>query len=289
MKHRVRFFALFILPTGVFLFGITTYPMIIALQMSFFDLSRPAGGGTFVGLANFAGLLTNSRFLGSIGRSCLHTSLSVVFHFAIGLPLALLINKKLKGIGVLRSLLVIPWLLTPVVAATTWILLYNPSLGLMKYLSIFGISYRMNPLGHPDTSLLAVTLAYTWKAYPLHMLMYLAGLQAIPKELYEAAMIDGAGTFKKFFYITLPQLRGIILTVFLLDTIWTFRLFDFHFIMTEGGPMQSSEIMPLYLYKVGFQSFEMGVAAAIGLIMFGILAVICVFYLKFGFGKEVFR
>jgi len=258
--------------------------MVIAVQTSLYKFTSITQGEVFLGLTNYAKLAGDTRMWAAIGRSCLHTGLSVGFHFLLGLSLAVLLNKKIMGRGVFRGLLVVPWLLTPVVVATTWVLLYNPTLGPIRFLGHFGTS---SPLGRPETSLLAVSVTYIWKAFPLHMLMYLAGLQAIPLQLYEAAMIDGSGGFRSFIYITLPHLRGIILTVFLLDTIWTFRLFDFHYLMTEGGPMQSSEIIPLYMYKVGFERFQIGRAAAIGVVMFAILALMCVFYLKYGFNEEI--
>ena len=286
MKYGTRTLLVFILPGTLFLFAIALYPMVVAIRTSLFDLNWIVGGGEFVGLANYASLATDARLYGSIGRSCLHAGVSVFFHFLVGLGLALLLNRRIAGRGLFRGLLVVPWLLTPVVAATTWVLLYDPSLGLVRYLGALGVR---SPLGNPNTSLMAISVTYIWKAFPLHMVMYLAGLQAIPHELYEAAMMDGSGGFRTFLSITLPYLKGIILTVFLLDTIWTFRLFDFHYLMTEGGPMHSSEIIPLYMYKVGFERFQIGRAAAIGVVMFAILALICVFYLKYGFEEELAR
>ncbi|HWU41615.1 MAG TPA: sugar ABC transporter permease, partial [Candidatus Acidoferrum sp.] len=180
-------------------------------------------------------------------------------------------------------LLIIPWLFAPTVASMIWVLMLSPFGVVNGFLSGVGLlspNQTINWLGSPNTSLLSVTAMNIWRAYPFFMVMLLAGLQAIPEEVYEAADIDGTTSFQKFWFITIPALRGIILTIVLLDGIWTFRAFDPVYVMTGGGPVNSSQVLPTIIYFDAFQKLRTGYASAEAVVMFLILFGFSVLYVR---------
>jgi multiple sugar transport system permease protein len=209
----------------------------------------------------------------------------VTLHLFIGLGLALLLHARINARvrNFMRGLLIIPWLLAPTVAGMIWVLMLAPFgvvNGLLASLGILQSSATINWLGSPETSLLSVTAMNVWRAFPFFMVMLLAGLQAIPDELYEAADIDGTTPLAKFWYITLPGLRGVIATIVLLDSIWTFRAFDPVFVMTGGGPMNSSEVLATAIYFDAFQKLKFGYASAEAVVMFLILFAVSAIYVR---------
>jgi multiple sugar transport system permease protein len=213
------------------------------------------------------------------------TAFSVALHLAIGLALALLLNLQLNRTfrNLARGLLIVPWLLAPTVAGMIWVLMLAPfgvANGFLASLGLSDANATVSWLGSPSTALGAVTAMNVWRAFPFFMVMLLAGLQAIPRQLYEAAEIDGASLFRQFWHITLPQLRAVIATVVLLDSIWTFRAFDPVFVMTGGGPAHSSEVLATAIYFDGFQKLKFGYASAEAVVMFLVLFVISALYLR---------
>jgi multiple sugar transport system permease protein len=259
------------------------YPLLQVMRMSFYEVSLQKE--TWVGLDNYAQLLTTPLFWQVLWQTILFTAGSVALHLVIGLGLALLLHARINARvrNFMRGLLIIPWLLAPTVAGMIWVLMLAPFgvvNGLLASLGILDPSATINWLGSPETSLLSVTAMNVWRAFPFFMVMLLAGLQAIPEELYEAADIDGTTPFGKFWYITLPGLRGVIATVVLLDSIWTFRAFDPVFVMTGGGPINSSEVLATAIYFDAFQKLKFGYASAEAVLMFVILFVVSAIYVR---------
>ena len=206
-------------------------------------------------------------------------------HLLIGLSLALLLNSKINRSfqTIARGILIVPWLLAPTVAGMIWVLMLAPFGVVNAFLVAIGVqdpNANMAWLGDPSTSLLSVTAMNIWRATPFFLVMLLAGLQAIPQELYEAAQIDGATLRKQFWHITLPELRNIIATIVLLDSIWTFRAFDPVFIMTGGGPINSSEVLATAIYFDGFQKLKFGYASAEAVVMFVTLFIVSAIYVR---------
>jgi multiple sugar transport system permease protein len=235
----------------------------------------------FVGLKHYGGLLREDIFWSTVGHTFFFSGFTVVFHLLIGLGFALLLNRDIKCMSLWRALQFIPWLFPAAVASCIWKLIYQPQYGLLNTV-LYGLnlsSLATEWLGRPETALAAVTVVNIWNWYPFLTLMLLAAMQGIPDELYEAAGIDGAGGWAKFFHITIPYLRPVILTVCLLDFIWTFRFFDMVWIMTRGGPMRASEILPSYVYKTAFEALNFHRAAAIGGLMVIFMVVFVVVYL----------
>ena len=283
-KYREELLALsFLWPSLLILAALLLYPLADVFRLSFYDsnLQREV----FVGLANYAALVEDALFWKAFGQTVVFTVFSVAFHLVIGLGLALLLNLEINRAfrTVARSLLIVPWLLAPTVAGMIWVLMLAPfgvANGLLTSLGLLDPFAAVSWLGDPSTALGSVTAMNVWRAFPFVMAKLLAGLQAIPRQLYEAAEIDGASLFRQFWHVTLPQLRGVMATIVLLDSIWTFRAFDPVFVMTGGGPAHASEVLPTAIYFDGFQKLRFGYASAEAVVMFAVLFTISAFYVR---------
>jgi multiple sugar transport system permease protein len=259
------------------------YPLAQVIRMSFFQITLQKE--LWVGLENYVELLSTALFWRVLWQTILFTAGSVTLHLLIGLGLALLLHSKInmRFRNFMRGVLIVPWLLAPTVAGMIWVLMLAPfgvANGFLAAIGVIAPNATINWLGSPETSLLSVTAMNVWRAFPFFMVMLLAGLQAIPEELYEAADIDGTTATGKFWYITLPGLRGVIATIVLLDSIWTFRAFDPVYVMTGGGPMHSSEVLATAIYFDAFQKLKFGYASAEAVVMFCILFVVSAIYVR---------
>jgi multiple sugar transport system permease protein len=198
----------------------------------------------------------------------------------LGMGLALLLNQELKGRGLLRSFILLPMMCTNVVIGLMWRLLLNYQYGLVNYyLGRLGF-LPVEWLSSPDVAMASVVLVDVWNTTSFVALMLLAGLQSLPDEPYEAARIDGASPIQSFFYLTLPLLKPIILVTLLWRFIDTFRIFDVVYLLTAGGPARATETVSIYIYRYGFQSFNLGVSAASSFIMLLIMLVVAGFLVK---------
>jgi len=263
--------------TGLFLF----YPLISGLVTSFFDARLGAPVAHFVGLANYYRLSSSSTFTLALRNSCVWIVFVVGISFVVAFITALLLTRKFPGRSLCRGLVVIPWVVPNVVAALSWRWIYEERFGVLNYILVqLGVTpHSINWLGDPFWSFIAVIIVGIWKAIPVMTVILLAGLQSISKELYEAAAIDGASAFQKFRYITLPQMRVTILILLTLETIWNFNTFDIIWVLTRGGPANATHILATLTYQTAFQLFDMGYAAAIGVIMLAILFALTWLYL----------
>lgn len=262
-------------PALLFIVVVSYYPMGFALRLSFYQ------GDVFVGISNYIKAITREYFLSNVWHSIYWSVTIVLAQNLIGLTFATLLVKRMRGRNIWRGLQYLPWLLSPAVVGVLFISFYLPVLGLINStLQDFGlITLTRDWLGHPDTALNAVILADVWHFYPFFSIMYLAGMQGIPSSLYDAAEVDGANSWHKFFYITLPLLRPIILSVSLIQFIWVFRFFDLIWIMTRGGPAKATEVLATQIYKTALYRSDFNEAAALGIIMTGIMLVSVFVYL----------
>ncbi len=264
----------FLGPALLILLVLMVYPLGRVVRLSFFDAKLRQEA--WVGLQNYQELLTSGLFWQVLWQTIWFTLGSVFFHLVIGMGLALLLHTKIQMRirNLFRGILILPWLFAPTVAGMIWVLMLSPFgvlNGFLAYIGVLGGNETINWLGSPQTSLLSVTAMNIWRAYPFFMVMLLAGLQAIPEDVYEAGDIDGATPLQKFWFITIPALRGIIVTIVLLDFIWTFRAFDPVYVMTGGGPVNSSQVLPTLIYFDAFQKLRFGYASAEAVVMFAIL------------------
>ncbi len=256
--------AFYIAPAFIVLIIILIYPLGYSFWLSFHEwtLRGFRQGVPFVGLDNYIELFTNPDFLASLRITFTFVFTAISIELLLGMGLALLLNHELKGRGLMRSLILLPMMLTNVVIGLTWRLLLNYEYGLVNYyLSQLGLE-RVEWLSKPSVAMSSVVLVDVWNTTSFVALLLLAGLQALPEEPFEAARIDGATAWQSFRYLTLPLLRQTILVVLLWRLIDTFRIFDVIYLLTAGGPARATETVSIYIYRYGFQSFNLGYASA---------------------------
>jgi multiple sugar transport system permease protein len=223
-------------------------------------------------------------FWESVGNTLYFTVMSVVFHLLIGLAFALLLNSNRVNPAlrsVLRVLFILPWLFTAVIIAIIWRLLLDPS-GVINsvLMTLHVVDFKVEWFSSPRTALHAVTFVNIWAGYPLYMVSLLAGLQGIPKDLYEAAGIDGANEWEKFWYITIPQLQPIMISIALLDFIWTMQVFPLVWMTTGGGPIHATEMLSTYTYKLAFREYDFSLASASAILILLLSMTMTYFYIK---------
>ncbi|MFE6968511.1 carbohydrate ABC transporter permease [Isoptericola sp. NPDC057653] len=277
-----QFAVLLLLPGVALLAGVVLYPLVAALVTAFFEQSLVLPGRTFVGLQNIVDVLQGD-FLRLLRQTLVFTLGTTILPFVVGFALALALNTKIRGAKVLRGLMLIPWLVPGVVVSFLWMWIFNANYGVMNALlqSIGLIDDPQAWLAQPGTAMGAVVLAKTWQSFPWMMVMLLAGLQTVPVELHEAAEMDGAGTVRRFFAITLPHLKGIVGLVVLLEFIWNFQHFDIIYVLTGGGPAGATQTFATAVYETAFQGFDLGRAGALGLLWMILLMALVVVYVRF--------
>lgn len=257
----------FIGPALAYIAVFVMVPLGRGVQLSFTDtrLINPQGGG-FVGLENYTELLTSERFWNSFFVTVLYTTAVVVFSLLLGTVAAVLINKPFRGRALTRALLTFPYATPNVAVALIFLWMYNQSSGVLnESLAVLGVG-QVGWLGDPDYGLFSVVLATLWKVTPFVMLVILAALQSVPEELYEASRVDGADVLSTFRAIVLPHLMPTIRVVALLMTIWSIRRFEIIFLLTGGGPVETTNTLVINIYQQAFQSQKLGMAAAIGVL-----------------------
>lgn len=250
---------------------LTAWPLARTLWLSFTDAALVGDGVTpaWVGADNFFYALTDPDFQAALGRTLYFTVISVAFEGMIGVLVALLLNQKFHGRNVLRVLVILPWALPTIVNATMWRLNFNPDYGSINALltQLGVIDHYRSWLGDPASALNAVMLADIWKNYPLITLLTLAALQSIPDDLYEAARLDGASAWRRFRAITLPAILAPLAVALVLRTIDAFKVFDIIYVMTRGGPMDSTKTLSFFVYQESFSYLRAGSGAAYAVLM----------------------
>lgn len=264
-----------------FLACVVLYPLLSALVTAFFKQSLVIPGRTFVGLANITDVLQDD-FLRLLRQTLVFTLGTTILPFVIGFALALALNTKIRGAKVLRGLMLLPWLVPGVVVSFLWMWIFNANYGVMNALleALGLIDGPQAWLAQPGTAMVAVIVAKTWQSFPWMMVMLLAGLQTVPRELHEAATVDGAGTVRRFRSITLPHVKGIVGLVLLLELIWNFQHFDIIYVLTGGGPAGSTQTFATAVYETAFQGFDPGHAGALGLLWMVLLMALVVGYVR---------
>ena len=274
----------FLSPTGVLLIILMITPIIMVVSYSLLDRVITNKNPAFVGFDNYVEVLTDPVFFTAVRNTLVFTISSVIVHFAIGLAFALMLNSPLlkdRTKAFFRVLYILPWLFTVAIVAVLWRLLLSPN-GVVNYLlGTAGLTDGQTEwLANPSTALAAVTFINIWSGYPFFMISLLAGLQGIPKDLYEAARVDGAGVVAQFRNVTLPQLRPIIISMALLDFIWTTQQFALIWMTTGGGPINSTEVLSTFTYKLAFTEYEFSVASASAVLVLLMSMVLAFFYVR---------
>lgn len=274
LRERITQYS-FVVPVLLILVGTGLLPILFTLilsvrrQMPIFQIS------SFVGLAQYGFMMGDPRFW----RAMLHTTyfvvVSVSIELVLGIGIALLLNQRFPGRGIARALVLVPWAVPSVVAARFWAWILNGDFGVLNYL----LGTRVNWLGSPKWALNAVVLADVWKSTPFVVLLILAGLQVIPEDLYRAARVDGASQWQSFRYLTLPLLMPVILLVLLFRTMDAARIFDLIFVMTGGGPANTSESLVVYAYKLLYRTLQFGYGSALAVATFVFIVLFSLVYL----------
>jgi multiple sugar transport system permease protein len=224
---------------------------------------------TFAGLDNYKKMLTDEKFWSSFGNTLYFVVISTPAIVFVGLLMALFVNMKLKGTTLLRSAYFMPYMLSISVVGSVWVFILQSETGLLaKTLESIGINMDISWFGSWGMGWLSILLATLWWTVGFNMILFLAGLQEIPEELYEAADIDGASRWEKFRYITMPSLKGVTAVVVLLQTIASFKLFGQTFLITNGGPGTDTTPLVHYIYQIAFRQWDMGYASAVSFVLF---------------------
>ena len=236
----------------------------------------------FIGLDNFIAIAHDPVFWASLGRTALWIGITVPLQLALGFVTALLLNQQFRWRTLARSLILIPWALPSVVIGLMWSWIYHPQVGLLNDLLLrVGLLNSAIPwLASPDTALYSIIAALVWQGFPFFAIMILAGLQTIPANLYEAAAIDGATTWQQFVEITLPGLKGVLVTAVMLRIIWVANSMDVIYVMTGGGPGYATHTLPLYAFKRTYSSMDFGYGSALAVTFSLLLLGFIVLYLR---------
>jgi multiple sugar transport system permease protein len=260
------------------------YPMVAVLRYSLLDRAITKKDAAFVGLENYQTTFSDPVFWQAAGHTVYFAVMSVIFHLLIGLAFALMLNSERINPtirNVLRVLYILPWLFTAVIIAIIWRLLLDPE-GVINgvLMSLHIVDFKVEWFSSPNTALHALTFVNIWAGYPLYMVSLLAGLQGIPRDLYEAASIDGANAFQKFRHVTIPQLTPIMISIALLDFIWTMQVFALVWMTTGGGPIYTTEMLSTYTYKLAFSRYEFSLASASAVCILILSMSMTYFYIK---------
>lgn len=243
----------------------------------------------FIGLENFKRLLSDIHFRDSLIFTILFVLISVTLEIILGTVFALVLNEKFPGRGFLRVAILIPWAIPVAISARVWQLIYNFNYGLLNYLSMnLGFSNSpINWLGSPTGAFISIVISDVWKTTPFIAIIILAGLSTVPNKLYKQAMIDGTNFIKRFFYITLPLLKPVIIVALLFRTIDAVRIFDLIYVLTGGGPGGSTSSVSLYAFKY-YLTGDFGYGSAISILIFLLASILAVIYIKIGnFSEEI--
>ncbi|SDI01114.1 carbohydrate ABC transporter permease [Alteribacillus bidgolensis] len=267
-----KYFKYIILAPAVILIGLTTlFPLIRSLWISLheWDLTKSIEIGEFVGLGNFIYAFSDENFWNSVMVTLIFTVCTVFVTITLGIAVGLLLSKEKRHLSFLRAVLIIPFALSPALVGYSWRFMLNPDYGLFDKLIGFFIPplADMVWLGTPQTALAALISVAVWIWLPFMSLMFISGLMGMPKEVFEAAKIDGANSFQTLFRITIPMLQPIILIAAILMTMFALKQFDPIVTLTQGGPGNSTEVLNFMIYNTSFRYFEMGYGAALGYIL----------------------
>ncbi len=272
----------YVAPALIVLTLVTVYPVLYVFYLSLhrklliFNISK------FIALDNYLFLIRDERFWNALKNTVYFAGLSVALELLLGLGIAVLLNRYFRLKGASRAIVLIPWAIPTVVSARMWELMFNTDFGVLNYL----LGANINWLGSPFWAIHAAIFVDVWKTTPFVVILLTAGLQVIPRELYHAARIDGAGPWQMFRSVTLPLLLPVILVVLLFRTLDAFRVFDAVYVLTGGGPANSTETVSIYAYKVLFQTLQFGYGSALSLVVFFCTGCISIFYIRLMTGRR---
>lgn len=279
-----QFAWLLLLPALIIVFGMDLYPLVDTLIYSLRDMNLTSSNyGAFVGLANYLTVLSDTVFWQSLGRTAYFAIVSIIIELVLGVAIALLINdKQLKGRRILQSIIILPWAIPTIVNGSMWNWIYNPEFGalnaLLKQLHI--IDHYQSWLGTPWMAMNMIIIADVWKMTPIVVIFFLAALQLTNDSVYEAAQMDGAGLLRRFWYITLPNLRPILLVIVVMRTMEAFKVFDIIYATTRGGPADGTIVLTFQAYLKAFNNLDYSTGATYSYLIALMIALLTFSYVR---------
>ena len=265
---------LFLSPTLVVVSVFIVFPILFSFYLSFQQWNLFEAGHTFIGLENYVRMFSDPEFWLVFRNTIIYTIGTVPVNMGLSLTVAFLLNKKIAGKKFLRAAFFTPVIISSVAAAVIWRWVFDPNLGLANY-AIEGLGFTaVNWFNDPTAAMTALVAVGVWKTFGINMILFAAGLSGIPEHYYQAAEIDGAGPWAKFWRITVPLLSPTTLFILVLSIIGSFQVFDLVYVLTYGGPLGSTKVLVFYLYEHAFQLFNMGYASAVAYLLFALLFVL---------------
>lgn len=278
-----KFAWIIILPAILIVFGIVIYPFIRTFIYTFQDMNLSMGGsGEFLGLANYIEILGDKEFWAAAGRTAYFSVVSIFIEVVLGIAIALLLNDKLKGMKVLTAIIIIPWAIPNVVSSSMWKWIYHPEYGALNALltQLHIIPDYQSWLSSPWMALNMVIIADAWKTTPLVAIFMLSALKLVNHSVYEAAVVDGAGIIRRFFSITLPYLKPMLLVIVVMRTMETFKVFDLIYVITRGGPANGTMVLGYQAYSEVFENLNYSAGATYSYLIAFMIGILTLAYIK---------
>ena len=281
LDHEQALGYLLVGPVVILLLTLVAYPFVIAVGYALSDRTL-ADPGEFVGLDNFVNLFDNQIYRQTLRNTFIFTAGSVSIRLVLGVALALMLNETFRFSRFVRSAVLLPWIVPTVLGTMAWLWMFNPNFSVINWVLVHAGLMKEGPnwLTDPNLALFSVILVNAWRGTPFMAITVLAGLQAIPHDLYDASAIDGAGKLQRFAFVTLPLVMPVLLTALVLSIIWTFSDFGIVYGLTKGGPMNATHVLATLSYQAGLASGNIGEGAAISLTMLPILLVLIIWQLR---------
>ena len=287
----IQYSLVLLVPAGILISIVILAPLIRSFYISFTDYNlMNIEGSQWVGLKNYISLFSDKGIKEILLNTVIFVLSTTAIQFVVGFAVALLLNQVKKGRNFFSGVFLFNWATPLVVVAAIWLWIFQPEYGILNFLlnKIGIISENIVWISHPTLSMLTIIVAHVWKYFPFTMIMLLAGLQTIPDDIVEASLIDGTTRVSRFFHITLPYLRNIIVISTLIALITNFQSFTLIWLMTGGGPMNKTTTLAIEVFRKAFELYDMGLASALGIIWLMILLILSFFYVKYTSKKDVY-
>jgi multiple sugar transport system permease protein len=269
----------FLLPTLVYVLAVTFYPAAYAIGVSL-HRTKYLVLGAFTGLEHYREFLGDAAGRNNVLQSIVYMTASVAIAMPLGLGLAVLLNRPIRFRAFFRGAIIVPWLISQVATGLLWGWLVNPQFGPVPYLLLALSGVRFGFLGDPSQAMATLVVSNVWRSFALPTLLFLAALQSVPREMLEAAVVDGAGNGRRFWHVVLPVIRNTVLVAFILLTLHYFNMVTLPLVLTGGGPVGATDVMTLRIYREGFQFYRVDMACAVAMVVFALNLVFSLVYLK---------